>query len=68
MKPTCHSSDDASVSSILQIVPRMDRIVFRLHRYYGLPMRDIATIVNRSEESVATKITNTQKTIREFLA
>ncbi|MCP4104357.1 MAG: hypothetical protein GY749_02295 [Desulfobacteraceae bacterium] len=58
--------DKLSVNEVLQVIPAIDRIIFKLHGY-GLSSKDIAVVVNSTEDAVNTKIFTVQRTLNEFV-
>ncbi len=55
-----------SVNEVLQVIPAIDRIIFKLHGY-GLSSKDIAVVVNSNEDMVNSKIFTIKKTLNEFM-
>ena len=58
--------DKFAGNGVLLLIPAMDRIIFKLHGY-GLSSRDIAVVVNSTEESIDDKLSLIKKTLNEFM-
>lgn len=68
MKSQCMDEymDKLSVNEVLQVIPAIDRIIFKLHGY-GLSSKDIAVVVSSNEDTVNSKIFTVKKTLNEFM-
>ncbi len=55
-----------TLDAALQGISQLDQIVLKLHRF-GLPSREIATVIDSTEASVNNRLSKIKKSMREFI-
>ncbi len=58
--------DKVSLNTALQVIPQIDRIILRLHRF-GMPAKDIAVVADSTEAAIHNRISRIKKTLSEFI-